>query len=77
MCSEEDAFKNSVESITGPISKTISHDGMLGVYNALDAAGKKIFEEAYAASFKPAMDICIEIYEVREYQCVFCLPPTT
>ena len=37
--------------------------GMLAVYNMFDAAGKKIFEEAYSASFKPAMDICLEIYE--------------
>ena len=36
---------------------------MLSVYNMLDAAGKKTFEEAYTASFKPAMDICLEIYE--------------
>ena len=30
--SEDGAFKNSVESITGPISKTISTQGMLAVY---------------------------------------------
>ncbi|GBF94057.1 acetohydroxy acid isomeroreductase [Raphidocelis subcapitata] len=61
--SDEDAFKRSVESITGPISRTISTKGMPAVYNGLDAAGKKVFEEAYTASFKPAMDICMEIYE--------------
>ncbi len=63
MYSEDDAFKNSVESITGPISKTISTQGMLAVYEKLDDAGKKIFKEAYAASHGPAMDICYEIYE--------------
>lgn len=62
-CSEDDAFRNSVESITGPISKTISTQGMLAVYEKLDDAGKKIFKEAYAASHGPAMDICYEIYE--------------
>lgn len=62
-CSDEDAFKHSVECITGPISKTISTQGMLAVYNMLDDAGKKVFADAYAASFKPAMDICMEIYE--------------
>lgn len=36
---------------------------MPAVYNMLDDAGKKVFAEAYAASFKPAMDICMEIYE--------------
>ncbi|DBB07086.1 TPA: hypothetical protein ACH3X1_011669 [Trebouxia sp. C0004] len=61
--SEDDAFKNSVESITGPISKTISTQGMLAVYEKLDDAGKKTFKEAYAASHGPAMDICYEIYE--------------
>ena len=44
-CSEEDAFKNSVESITGPISRIISREGMPGVYEALDEAGKKEFEK--------------------------------
>jgi len=61
--SDEEAFKQSVECITGPISKTISTKGMVAVYNMLDDAGKKVFQEAYAASFKPAMDICLEIYE--------------
>lgn len=63
VCSEDDAFKNSVESITGPISKTISTQGMLAVYEKLDDEGKKVFKEAYAASHGPAMDICFEIYE--------------
>jgi ketol-acid reductoisomerase len=61
--SDEEAFKRSVECITGPISKTVSTQGMPAVYNMLDDAGKKVFAEAYAASFKPAMDICMEIYE--------------
>jgi ketol-acid reductoisomerase len=61
--SAEDAFKNSVECITGPISKTISTQGMPAVYAMLDDAGKEIFRAGYAASLKPAMDICFEIYE--------------
>jgi len=43
--SEEDAFKNSVECITGPISKTISSKGMPAVYESLDAQGKEIFKQ--------------------------------
>lgn len=35
-----------------------------GVYNQFNDEEKKIFEQAYAASFGPAMDICYEIYEV-------------
>lgn len=34
-----------MESITGPISRIISREGMPGVYNALDDAGKKEFEK--------------------------------
>ena len=47
-CSEEDAFKNSVECITGPISRIISTQGMPAVYEALDAKGKEVFKEARA-----------------------------
>jgi ketol-acid reductoisomerase len=61
--SDDEAFKQSVESITGPITRIISRDGMLGVYNQFSDADKKIFEQAYSASFGPAMDICYEIYE--------------
>ena len=61
--SDEEAFKQSVECITGPVSKTISTKGMVAVYNMFSEADKKIFSEAYSASFKPAMDICMEIYE--------------
>ena len=43
--------------LAGPISKTISTQGMKAVYEALDAQGKKTFEEAYAASYGPATDV--------------------
>lgn len=61
--SDEEAFRESVECITGPLTRIISRDGMIGVYEQFNDADKKIFEEAYAASFRPAMDICYEIYE--------------
>ncbi len=61
--SPEDAFLNSAESITGPISKTISREGILAVYDKLDAAGKKTFEEAYAASYPAALEVLAEIYD--------------
>src|SRR5205807_10621251 len=32
--SQDDAFINSVESVTGPISKMISHHGILAVYES-------------------------------------------
>lgn len=61
--SEEDAFMNSVESITGPINSIISKKGMKALYEGLDAEGKETFMKAYSAAFKPSMDICYEIYE--------------
>ncbi|MDP2106892.1 MAG: ketol-acid reductoisomerase, partial [Desulfobulbaceae bacterium] len=59
----EDAFRASVENITGPISKTISHKGILSVYEQLSEEGKRIFEKIYSHSYGPAMDILMEIYD--------------
>jgi ketol-acid reductoisomerase len=61
--SEEEAFINTAESITGPISKIISHDGILAVYQQLNDADKAIFETAYNASYGPAKDILWECYQ--------------
>ena len=52
--SDEEAFKQSVECITGPLTRIISRDGMIGVYNQFNDADKKIFEEAYAATPPPS-----------------------
>ncbi|ONM38608.1 Ketol-acid reductoisomerase chloroplastic [Zea mays] len=60
---EESAYKNTIEGITGIISKTISKKGMLEVYNSLSEEGKKEFNKAYNASFYPCMDILYECYE--------------
>lgn len=63
---EEQAYLDAVEAITGPISETISHRGIRAVYDALDAAGRKEFEKAYAAAYRPCYEILYEIYqEVR------------
>ncbi len=61
--SEEQAFVDSVENITGPISRTISHHGILAVYEQLDATGRAVFERAYAHSYHPAFEILLEIYD--------------
>ncbi|XP_008785919.2 ketol-acid reductoisomerase, chloroplastic-like [Phoenix dactylifera] len=61
--SEELAYKNTVECITGIISRTISTKGMLSVYNSLSEEGKKEFNSAYSASYYPCMDILYECYE--------------
>jgi ketol-acid reductoisomerase len=61
--SPDDAFLNSAESITGPINRTISKQGILAVYEGLDAAGKKTFETAYAAAYPAALEVLEEIYD--------------
>ncbi len=61
--SESDAFNNTVESITGPISDTISHRGIRAVYESLDEAGRRRFETAYSASYRPAREVLQEIYD--------------
>jgi ketol-acid reductoisomerase len=61
--SREDAFLNSAESITGPISKTISRQGILAVYQGLDAAGKATFAQAYTATYPTAREVLEEIYD--------------
>ncbi|KAA8495979.1 Ketol-acid reductoisomerase, chloroplastic [Porphyridium purpureum] len=61
--SEEEAFKRSVEVVTGPVTQTISRRGIKAVWEDLSAEDKKVFERAYAASYIPAFDILIECYE--------------
>ncbi|KAL2937370.1 Ketol-acid reductoisomerase chloroplastic [Bienertia sinuspersici] len=61
--SEDLAYKNTVECITGVISKTISTKGMLALYESLSEEGKKDFQAAYSASYYPCMDILYECYE--------------
>ncbi|KAM1360038.1 hypothetical protein ACFX11_046981 [Malus domestica] len=61
--SEDLAYKNTVECITGVVSRTISTKGMLEIYNSLSEDGKREFEAAYSASFYPCMDILYECYE--------------
>jgi ketol-acid reductoisomerase len=61
--SQEEAFLNTAESITGPISTIISHEGILAVYEKLNSEDKPKFESAYVASYHPAKDILQEIYD--------------
>lgn len=61
--SEEEAFLRSTESITGPISQTISKRGIKAVYDDMSEADQAIFAKAYCASYEPAYEILIECYE--------------
>jgi ketol-acid reductoisomerase len=60
---EARAFIDSVENVTGPLSRTISRDGILAVYEKLDGEGRKIFERIYSHTYQPAFDILLEIYD--------------
>ncbi|OWM73351.1 hypothetical protein CDL15_Pgr001465 [Punica granatum] len=60
---EDWAYMNTVECITGVISKTISTKGVLAVYDSLSEEGKREFQKAYSASYYPCMDILYECYE--------------
>jgi ketol-acid reductoisomerase len=57
------AFNETVESITGPISATISHKGIRAVYDGMSDADKKTFEIAYSAAYRPAREVMQEIYD--------------
>lgn len=59
----DDAFINSVESITGPISRLVSRHGLIAVYEALDDAGRQTFKRAYSLAYHPAFEILMEIYD--------------
>jgi ketol-acid reductoisomerase len=61
--SKEEAFVNSVEAITGPISRIISKEGGLtAVYESLNEKDKETFRLAYSAAYDPAYEILMEIY---------------
>lgn len=60
--SKEEAFINSVESLTGPISKLISKKGLMAVYEALDKAGQDTFRKVFSVAYHPCYEIMLEIY---------------
>jgi ketol-acid reductoisomerase len=60
--SPEQAFVHSAESITGPISKTISKKGIKGLYESLSESDKKVFRRGYGAAYAPAYEVHTEIY---------------
>jgi ketol-acid reductoisomerase len=61
--SRHEAFRRSAEAITGPISKIISKQGILAVYEAVGPDGKREFESAYAAAYPAARELLLEIYD--------------
>ena len=61
--SHDEAFLNSAQSITGPISKTISRSGLMAVYEELSDAEQATFRKTYCAAYHPAKDVLMEIYD--------------
>jgi ketol-acid reductoisomerase len=59
----DQAFINSVESITGPISKMVSRHGILAVYESFSPEDKETFKRSYSAAYHPAFEILLEIYD--------------
>ena len=49
--SDHQAFQKTAECITGPITKIISKEGMIGVYNRFNPTQKAEFEQAYSAAY--------------------------
>jgi ketol-acid reductoisomerase len=60
---KEDAYLNTAESITGPISKIISRSGLKAVYEQLDGEERVAFRSAYNATYHPCREILEEIYD--------------
>jgi ketol-acid reductoisomerase len=59
----EGAFRNSCDSITGPISRGISRGGLRGLYRALEGDQSVAFQRAYCAAYEPALGVLSEIYD--------------
>jgi len=61
--SREDAFARTTEAITGPIARTISRDGIDGLYEAFSASDRETFDRVYEATYGPSMELLAEIYD--------------
>jgi ketol-acid reductoisomerase len=59
----EQAFNHSAESVTGPISRTISQGGLLGLYRTLDSAGQAGFAQGYSVAYPVGLELMTEIYD--------------
>lgn len=55
------AYERSCENVTGPISATISRDGLAAVRTL--SGDTDAFDRAYTAAYRPARDLVAEIYD--------------
>lgn len=56
------AYEQVVESLVGPISDIISHEGLNGVFEELDGEGREKFTEAYNAAYPALKQLIGKIY---------------
>jgi len=61
--SEDEAFNASVESVTGPISRIISHEGILALYQKFSPADQLKFARMYTTAYPILSGLMVEIYE--------------
>jgi ketol-acid reductoisomerase len=60
------AFIRSTESMTGPLARTISRGGLRAVVDGFDGDDRRVFEDAYCATYHAFVPLMAELYdEVR------------
>ncbi len=64
--SEHEAFAHACESLTGPLSHRISHEGLMAVYQGLSGPEQAEFERAYTSSYTVTKPLMVEIYDEVE-----------
>lgn len=60
---KEQAFIQSCESITGPISHTLSKSGLMGLYHTISEADQPEFQKAYNLAYLACKGLTLECYE--------------
>jgi ketol-acid reductoisomerase len=61
--SATEAYRHSVDCVTGPVSWIISKEGLDGLYWQLDQAGREVFGRAYAAAYPVGLELVHEVYD--------------
>ncbi|WP_127509409.1 ketol-acid reductoisomerase [Actinoplanes solisilvae] len=60
---ETDAYRNSVDCVTGPVSRIVSKHGLIGLYQQLGDDDREVFAKAYAAAYPVGLELTHEIYD--------------
>ena len=59
---KEEAFRLTVESLTGPINTILSKSGMMGLYRSFDESDQQGFRGSYNRAYGPLRALIEEIY---------------